>query len=59
MMSDRPIGGAPPSRRKISGGAKDVRPEWANGLRQLYEAVVDEPIPDSFRDLLSKLDSKD
>jgi hypothetical protein len=31
-------------------------PEWADGLRQLYDSVVDEPLPDSFKDLLSKLD---
>ena len=34
-------------------------PGWANGLRQLYDSVVEEPIPDSFKDLLSKLDDKD
>lgn len=33
-------------------------PEWADGLRQLYDSVVEEPIPDSFKDLLSKLDKK-
>ena len=33
-------------------------PGWANGLRQLYDSVVDEPLPDTFKDLLSKLDSK-
>ncbi|MEN7538452.1 NepR family anti-sigma factor [Aurantiacibacter flavus] len=32
-------------------------PEWANGLKQLYNSVVDEPLPDTFHDLLSKLDS--
>lgn len=32
-------------------------PEWASGLKQLYDSVVDEPIPDTFKDLLSKLDS--
>lgn len=32
------------------------RPEWADGLRQLYNSVVDEPLPDSFKDLLAKLD---
>ena len=32
-------------------------PEWAYGLKQLYDSVVEEPIPDSFKDLLSKLDS--
>jgi len=31
-------------------------PEWADGLRQLYDSVVEEPLPDSFKDLLSKLD---
>lgn len=32
-------------------------PDWANGLRQLYDSVVDEPLPDTFKDLLSKLDA--
>ena len=32
------------------------RPEWADGLRKLYDSVVEEPLPDSFRDLLDKLD---
>ncbi len=35
------------------------RPEWAAGLRQLYDNVVEEPLPDSFADLLSKLDKLD
>ena len=35
-------------------------PEWADGLRQLYDSVVDEPLPDSFKDLLDQFDeSKD
>ena len=33
-----------------------AKPQWANGLRKLYDSVVDEPLPDSFKDLLSKLD---
>lgn len=40
-------------------GARDKSPEWANGLQQLYKSVVDEPLPDSFKDLLSKLDETD
>ncbi|MXO74958.1 hypothetical protein GRI40_06950 [Altererythrobacter aerius] len=32
------------------------KPGWANGLRQIYDSVVDEPLPDSFTDLLAKLD---
>lgn len=35
------------------------QPEWADGLRQLYDSVVDEPLPDSFKDLLDKLDEPD
>ena len=42
----------------ITHNAKPVKPDWANGLRQLYDNVVAEPLPDSFADLLSKLDSK-
>jgi hypothetical protein len=34
------------------------KPEWANGLRQLYDSVVEEPLPDSFKDLLAQLDDK-
>lgn len=34
-------------------------PEWTDGLRQLYDSVVDEPLPDSFKDLLDQLDSDD
>ena len=39
--------------------AKPGDPEWAAGLKRLYDAVVEEPLPDSFKDLLSKLDSAD
>lgn len=31
-------------------------PGWAEGLRQLYNSVLQEPLPDSFDDLLKKLD---
>jgi hypothetical protein len=34
-------------------------PGWANGLRRLYNSIVDEPLPDSFDDLLKKLDRED
>jgi hypothetical protein len=35
---------------------KGSEPGWADGLRQLYNSVVHEPLPDSFDDLLKKLD---
>lgn len=34
-------------------------PAWADGLKQLYDTVVDEPIPNSFMDLLAQLDASD
>lgn len=47
---------------KVKTGPKEEpsvgKPGWANGLRQLYDSVVDEPLPDSFKDLLSKLDDE-
>ncbi len=43
---------------KAAAGAKAGKPDWADGLRQLYDAVVEEPLPDNFKDLLAKLDRK-
>lgn len=51
--SDRTRPGGTPTDKR----GKD-QPDWANGLRQLYDSVVDEPLPDSFKDLLSQLDNK-
>ena len=47
-----------PGGRRPSPGAGGSRgePGWANGLKQLYDSVVDEDLPDTFRDLLSQLD---
>ena len=44
---------------RVKGKKQNVRPrgpEWASGLKQLYDSVIEEPIPDAFKDLLSKLD---
>lgn len=43
--------------RKREGG-DEPSPEWANGLRRLYDSVVDEPLPDSFNDLLAQFDEE-
>ena len=42
--------GLPPTTRR------DGKPGWADGLRKLYDSVVEEPLPESFDDLLKKLD---
>ena len=50
-----------PSKKTMQqqGGAAVARkPGWASGLQQLYDSVVEEPLPDSFKDLLAKLDDK-
>lgn len=38
-------------------GARQRPPEWADGLKQLYDSVVEEDLPDSFKDLLDRLDA--
>jgi hypothetical protein len=40
-------------------GAPRRPPEWADGLKQLYDSVVEEALPDSFKDLLDRLDAMD
>ena len=49
--------------RRTRPSATDKTPkrdaDWTDGLKKLYDSVVDEPLPDTFRDLLSKLDSED
>ncbi|MEL7188070.1 MAG: NepR family anti-sigma factor [Pseudomonadota bacterium] len=35
---------------------KSDDPDWAAGLKQLYDAVVEEDLPDAFKDLLAQLD---
>ncbi|KPQ33827.1 MAG: hypothetical protein HLUCCX21_01650 [Porphyrobacter sp. HL-46] len=40
-------------------GAPRRAPEWADGLKQLYDSVVEEDLPDSFKDLLARLDEID
>jgi hypothetical protein len=54
-------GGGKPVLRSVDGGkgaAAPHPPGWAGDLRKLYDAVLDEPLPDSFADLLKKLDQK-
>ncbi|GGD58346.1 hypothetical protein GRI62_01490 [Erythrobacter arachoides] len=43
----------PASRHDVG---KEGDPEWTNGLKRLYDSVLDEPLPDAFADLLAKLD---
>lgn len=40
-------------------GSQRRAPEWADGLKQLYDSVVEEALPDNFKDLLDRLDALD
>lgn len=46
------------SGRTRKSDARSQASEWASGLRQLYDSVVEEPLPDSFRDILAQLDEQ-
>ena len=46
--------GRPMKAKRSTAGQRG--PDWASGLKQLYDSVIEEPIPDTFKDLLSKLD---
>ena len=52
------MAGADRKKRPVKGANIKPKhgPEWASGLKQLYDSVVDEPLPDAFKDLLSRLD---
>lgn len=50
------------SKRKTGSDAATPTPaseqQWSDGLKRLYDSVVEEPLPDSLKDLLSRLDDK-
>ncbi len=48
--------GNQPPRRPMMALHDDQMPGWAQGLRQLYDVVAEEPIPSDFGDLLARLD---
>jgi hypothetical protein len=48
----------PAKGHKSAGQAPGITPEWTQSLRQLYDSVVDEPLPESFKSLLEKLDKR-
>ena len=54
-----PMAGAKKKTTAVGGKTTMDRkrsPDWTSGLKQLYDQVVEEPIPDAFKDLLSRLD---
>lgn len=47
-----------PVGKATTGGERYAprKTNWAGSLRKMYDDTVDEPLPDSFTDLLDKLD---
>lgn len=46
-------------RRRQAKVAAPVSPDWADSLKSIYDAVVDEPLPDDMLALLASLDAED
>jgi hypothetical protein len=56
---NRPEDGArKPAERVRSTKRPDRQPGWVQGLRQIYNSVLEEPLPPSFDNLLKKLDDE-
>ena len=63
-QDDKPETSADPTKERsmqmeMNKNSLKLDPDWATGLKRLYNSVVDEPLPDLFRDLLSKLDENE
>jgi hypothetical protein len=58
MKPDDEVGKANAERSAKKRGPAARKPGWASGLQQLYDSVIEEPLPDSFKDLLSRLDDQ-
>jgi len=46
----------PSADKREPSAERSPKPAWADGLRQLYDSVVDEPLPSNLQDLLAQLD---
>lgn len=56
---DRPGDGeSKPAEPATSMKRRERQPGWVQGLRQIYNSVLEEPLPPSFDSLLKKLDDE-
>ena len=51
-----PVGGRPARMHGENGLNNQTQRRIGNHLRALYDSVVQQPIPDRFRDLIARLD---
>ena len=47
---------APATADKGDAAQAAEKPDWANGLKQIYDSVVEEPLPDELAELLARFD---
>jgi hypothetical protein len=59
-MRPGPIDEAPREGDPLKNGNESTKrdADWATSLKRLYDSVLEEPMPDSFKHLLSKLDNE-
>ena len=59
-MRPTPISKAPREGDPLKSGNESTKKDadWATGLKRLYDSVLEEPMPDSFKHLLSRLDNE-
>ena len=55
-MGKKPIMNSPKAAKNNGELPMKAEPAWAAGLSHLYNSVVEEELPDSFKALLKKLD---
>lgn len=55
----KPTSGAAAGKARVAPNEAVAQPDWANGLRNIYNSVVSEPLPSDMLKLLASLDEED
>ena len=55
----KPTSGVPAGKAGVRPDQSVTQPDWANGLRNIYNSVVSEPLPSDMLKLLASLDDED
>jgi len=55
----KPMSRVPAGKAGIRPDQPVAQPDWANGLRNIYNSVVSEPLPTDMLKLLASLDDED
>lgn len=55
----KPTSGTQAGKAGVAASEPVAQPDWANGLRNIYNSVVSEPLPSDMLKLLASLDEED